>query len=245
MNLHEAVDEALADGDIDRAAALAAQFISPTEHLRAMRRIHAHTKQHHTTKGNAPMFGFANQPAQMSFNTFTEKHGDDPVPAASCAFRLNLPSTVLDLLSPALRAMFYYKQGHDEPGHIPNLADQVHDAPNLRAGAKLRGPFPWFVRWAGYQIRFHIGTSEKSHLLLTDCEIDKIKFDPQEGGTVLVQFTAIFHPDEKLAGKLYSMNNRQWDITLAAPDGAREVKPKTAEQEQQPQAPTQQAELVN
>jgi hypothetical protein len=190
------------------------------------------------------VFTFENKPAQFNFNSFTERHGEAPKPAASASFKLNMEATALDMLHPALRPAFYYKQGRDAP---TDLANEAHDAPNLRL-PKLKLPLQWAVRWAGYQVRFHIGTSERAHVVLTDCQLDKIKLAPQEGGTVIVEFTAIFHPDEKTAGKLHMMNGQQFDVSLTAPDGVTEVQPKTNEAEAPGATPAEtaaQQELVH
>lgn len=167
----------------------------------------------------AGMFRLVNHPATLSsYNPRAEQHGERPTPAADLKFEANLPSTVLDHFDPLLRAVLFHKAEEAR-----GLLDAAHDAPNLRF-PKLGGPLKWSNEFAGYALRIHLGTSEKSHLVINDCDLNAITFTPQEGGTVVVTFRIQCHPDEKQSGKLAMLVANRVDVTLSPPsDGEDEL----------------------
>lgn len=151
-----------------------------------------------------------------SFNPRAEKNGDEPRPAGDLLFRTNLASEALDAFDPILRRMFFCKAGTRG-----DLADQAHDAPNLRS-EKLAGPFKLRNRYAGYTLRVHFGSDDR-HVVLNDCALNKLTFDPAEGGTCLVTFRLQAHPDAEAAGRLSMLVGSTVDISLEPPDDGGEL----------------------
>jgi hypothetical protein len=227
--VEKAVDEALTAGNVAEASRLAAGHPDPATHLSLMQRIN---EQMQTTapaplvppaaNADAPVrtFQLEKQPAQLvAFNIRKEFGDDEGTPAGDLKFKVNLPSTVLDDFDSTLRGMFFCKAN----SRVQDLADQSHEAPNLRA-VKLKGPFKWGARYAGYTLALHYGvSSKKPHVLLKDCQMNKVELDPQEGGTVIVGFRVQFHPDEASAGKLAMLVNTQVDVSLTPPEGGGEI----------------------
>lgn len=164
------------------------------------------------------MFALANFPAKLvSFNPRAEIHGNETQPAADLKFETNVASEVLDAFDPALRRFLYHKA--DEAG---DLANQAHDAPNLRI-PKLSSPLKWSAKFAGYQLRLHIGLDERSHVVIGACDLNNVQFSPQEGGTVLLHFRIQCHPGEAHSGKLAMLVQSRIDISLTPPEDGGEV----------------------
>lgn len=164
------------------------------------------------------MFALANFPAKLtSFNPRAEIHGNETQPAADLKFETNVPSSVLDAFDPALRRFLYHKA--DDAG---DLANQAHDAPNLRI-PKLSPPLKWSAKFAGYELRLHIGIDERSHVVIGACDLNNIQFSPQEGGTVLLHFRIQCHPGEAYSGKLAMLVQSRVDISLLPPEDGGEV----------------------
>lgn len=242
QEIETAVGEALGRGEYDEASRLAAGHPDPRKHVAIMERIHKAREggevvltfggdpttvaQFDTDLAGTPLddepgdflrFELRARPALLSsFNPRAEKHGDEPRPAADLKFRLNLAADTLDAFDPILRRMFFCKAGTRG-----DLVDAVHDAPNLRS-EKLAGPFKLRNRYAGYTLRVHFG-SDDAHVVLADCALNKLEFDPAEGGTCIVTFRLQTHPDAQAAGRLSMLVGATVDITLEPPEGGGEI----------------------
>lgn len=157
-------------------------------------------------------FALANQTAKLSnLNTRAEQSGPDKLPAADLKFSINVPSESLASFAPELRSLLYCKNGNGG-----DLANQSHDAPNLRF--PRLGPLAWGGDIIGAELTVHHGLGGKSDLVLGEAKVNRFVIEPQEGGTVLVHFRVQAHPDEKAVGKLYGMIQRDVEISLDGPD---------------------------
>lgn len=238
-----AVTDAILRGDYDEAARLAAGHPDPAGHLRLMEQIRdasiQHAKDAGAGHGEPPeigdetllAMGAPRQPSRMfelhrkaakivSVNLRAEKHGEDTQPAADIKMSSNLDAHAIDAFDPSLRTWLFGKG----PDADNDLADQAHDAPNLRQ-PRIAPQYDWVPRYAGYELTIHdLGISQAGgELRIGACEFNKIRFAPQEGGTVIVSWRLQFHPTEAQAGKLSTLIQETVDVSLLAPEGAAEV----------------------
>lgn len=157
------------------------------------------------------MFGLQKQNAKLSaFSPRSEIHGEGKGPAADLFFQIKVSNDVLSEFHPTLKHSLYDKadQADIEDGHRPALR-----YPQM-------GAIKWAKDFAGYEATIHYGVSEKDNIVLADCEVDKLKFDCQDGGTVLMSFRVVAHPEERDAGRLCGMIQQDVEITLTPPEGA-------------------------
>ncbi len=160
------------------------------------------------------MLEFTNQQAKLaSFNSRGEHHGQEIKAAADLKFETNCTADILAELHPTLRHFLFCKNDGDDA----DLADQAHDAPNLRF-AKLKYPLAWELETIGQCLTIHFGLGGKSDIVIDDCKVNAIQIAPQEGGTVIVSFRVQGYPTEKDAGKLFGLVQHDVAITLDAPD---------------------------
>jgi len=141
-------------------------------------------------------FELQNQKAKLAhFNARSELNGEDRVAAADVKLELVL---VRDDL-----AMFG-----------PDLASAWYDGETRIRNPKLVGPFAWEDEIVGATLTIHHGLGGKSDLVIADCVVNGFKLEPQDGGTVLASLRIQCHPDEKQAGKLYSMTQSEIEVSL-------------------------------
>lgn len=161
------------------------------------------------------MFELSEQKAKLiSVNPRPELHGQDTKLAIDLHFDTACSNDVLSEFDGFLKGALYKKgdgagaQGEliDDPGRLPVLK-----FPNM-------GPVKWSYKGEGYKLQIHYGIDGKSDIKLGDLTVDKFKFACQEGGTVVISFRVICHPDAKDSGRLCEMVGQQIDITLTAPE---------------------------
>lgn len=162
------------------------------------------------------MFELSSHNAQLtSYNPRREKHGTEGKAAGDLHFKCNMESGALSMFHATLRSMLFHKNSEATGG---DLADQVHEAPNLRF--PLLGTIHWKKEYVGYSLRLHIGINQRSHVVIDDCQINDFKITPMEGGTCIVMFRVQFYPDEKTGGKLTMLlADSTVDISVTPPEG--------------------------
>lgn len=147
----------------------------------------------------------------QSVNARAELHGDKSVPAFDLKFEAACPNDVLIHFHPELRSSIYKKA--DEP----DLLDQI-DTDALTA---LRFPKMGAIKWdwegSGYALNVDYGLGGRSDIKLGDCKVDGVRIDPQNGGTVLLTFRVICHPETADVGRLCEMIQQNVEITLTPP----------------------------
>lgn len=158
------------------------------------------------------MFSLLNQAAKLvNLNPRSEIHGPDKKLAADLKIEIKVSNDVLSEFHPSLKASLYQKadeaQGEliDEPGHLPALK------------YPLMGPISWGKEMAGYRAMIHLGITGQSDIELIDCEVDHFKFAPQDGGTVIVSFRIIAHPEGSQTGKLCEYIQQDISLSLIPP----------------------------
>lgn len=158
------------------------------------------------------MFSVANQAAKlMSVNPRAEIHGTDHVMVANLKFVIKVGNDVLSEFDPSLKSSLYKKaDGHhgeliNDAGHLPSL--KFH----------LMGPVKWGSKFSGYETVIHYGVSGAQDIHLIDCAVDNFSFDCYDGGTVIVSFRVIAHPEPNELGRLCEMIKREVYITVCRP----------------------------
>lgn len=154
----------------------------------------------------------------VNFNPRAELHGEDREPAADLKLELRAENGILSEFHPSLRSALYRAADASS-----DLADQGMDEPSLPT---LRfpkmGALKWDLEIVGCTLTIHYGTGGKSDIVLPDATADGFSFTLHEGGMVDITFRVRCHPDEKQAGKIYTLQQREIEVTLAPPEDAQE-----------------------
>ena len=145
-----------------------------------------------------------------SVNPRAEIHGDKKKAACDLKLEYAAENEVLyDFdagLLPALYTVPEDQQDLIEPGRLSQLRFP-------KAGA-----FKWDLSCKGYTLEIDYGMGGPlSDIILGGVDIDGFKLVPQNGGTVIVVFRAVVHPDEVAFGKLCSLVQQDITLTLRAP----------------------------
>lgn len=158
------------------------------------------------------MFELTRQVAKLTnVNPRAERHGEDTKLAADLGFQIKVSNDVLSFFDASLKSALYKKPDGDQqeliedPGYLPALK-----FPQM-------GAIKWGKDFAGYEVVVHYGVSEKDDIVLIDCEVDHFRFECQDGGTVVVGFRVIAHPEAPELGRLCEMIQNEVDVTLVAP----------------------------
>jgi hypothetical protein len=160
------------------------------------------------------MFELKEQEALLiSKNDRAENHGQEKVPTIDLKVSMKLSNRFLDNFDPALKG-FLFAKDEDEP-----QADMDDSNPDHLT--KLRFPMLGTsqglkYKGAGYRVTFH-SLLGKSDINLIQCGIDKVKFEPQEGGGIILSFMISAHANAAEAGALYEAIQRPITITVTPP----------------------------
>jgi hypothetical protein len=154
----------------------------------------------------------------MHFNGRSELHGEERQPAGDIKFRVTTTNNVLDQLHKTLKHALFFHDVND-PGR--DLADKaMEDNPDHlphKRFPELEGPVKWAGEMVGGKLTVHYGLGGKSDIVLPDIKLNKVAIHPKDGGTVEVEFRVQAHPDEKQAGKLYALIQKEVTITVEPP----------------------------
>jgi len=159
------------------------------------------------------MFFEFNQVAKITgINPRAELHGEDPKPACDIMFEASLANSVLNRFAPGLLDAIYKAE------ETPDLVDQATGDTSLRV---LRfpsmSPFKWDFSGTGYTAEIDYGLGEESNIRMGDITVDKFRLDPQNGGSVLINWRALAHPNEADIGKLYNLMQQEVELVLTPP----------------------------
>lgn len=222
ISLRAQVDDAIAGGDYQAAAGIAAQIPEPAAFLKAMIAINnamrtsgAAQPRKDMQNVHKPKFELDDQEAKLqSYTPRRELHGEDPKPAASPTFVVNLDAQDLAMFSPTLRSSFYYKASDEGRG---DMIDAIADAADLRY-PEISSPLKWTKEIIGAEVVIDHGLGGKSNIRLPSCDVDNFAIEPMQGGRAIVTFRVACHPDEKQSGKLAFLIGETVNITLTPPD---------------------------
>lgn len=156
------------------------------------------------------MFELSQQQVKLSsVNPRAEIHGDKKVPACDLKFEYQADNGELAQFAPDLRSALY-KRPEDQEDMIDPERLSVLKFPKM-------GAFKWDFAGKGYSLEVDYGLGGISNIVLGGVDIDGFKLVPQNGGTVVIVFRVVVHPDEEAFGKLCSLVQQMVTITLTAP----------------------------
>lgn len=162
------------------------------------------------------MFQFNEITAKLSnVNVKAEIHDEDTKLAADLSIELRGPNTILEDIAPGLLAVLYRKaeDGEDEQGELDLDPQRL----SKLAFPFLQQPLKWDKEYTGFTFVMHYGIDEKSATKLADCQVDKWKFECQDGGTVITTFRVIAHPEEDEIGHLCTQIQQSIVMSLIPP----------------------------
>jgi hypothetical protein len=159
------------------------------------------------------MFEITQAVKLANVNPRAEMHGEDPKPAFDLKIEATCPSSVLIHFHPELRQHLFKRDEN------PDLVDQVSEGDGLTV---LRYPKMGAIKWdwegAGYTATVDYGLGGDSNIVLHECKVDHFKIEAQNGGSVLVCFRIIAHPESEDVGKLCEFIQRDIELVLTAPE---------------------------
>lgn len=162
------------------------------------------------------MFLELNQNTKITtVNMRSERHGDETKMAADIFCETRCANDILDRFEPGLRSALY-KQGE------PDLLDEEVDLGVLTAlrFPHLKNALKTDHKLTGYDVTIPYGIGGDSDVVLEDVTLDKFSMEPQEGGTVLLRFRLITHPQMAEVGKLCSLIQNEITIEVTPPPAA-------------------------
>lgn len=146
-------------------------------------------------------------------NARAEMHGDERKPAFDLTFEAACSNDILIHFHPELRSMLFKK--NDSPDLVGQLDPEA--LTELRF-TKLQSTLAYEWEGIGYSIVIPYGIGGPSDIRLGEVKLGKFKITPQNGGTVIVEFKAICHPETEDVGRLCEFIQREIDITVTPPE---------------------------
>jgi len=145
-------------------------------------------------------------------NFRAEKHGEDNKLACDIKIEAHCPASALDAFDPALRECLFRAPVAGEQQSLPM---EDGEAKTERRCPKL-SPLKWDEDFPGYKLEISEGLGLKKPLALA-AELSKFQFEPLDGGSVKITFSASCYPDAKESGLLAEQIQEDVTITLKAP----------------------------
>ncbi|MGE0110032.1 hypothetical protein [Aquabacterium sp.] len=146
-----------------------------------------------------------------------ECHGDEHVQAISLRLSWTTTNDSLEKLHPNLKAMLFWKTPSEEAQERLEGVPEI--TPNLRVPT-VATPLAISAKYSGYQLTIDHGLDESSALQLYQCEMDKFKVDPKEGGSVTISWSLSSNKSvtPELVGALCGLEGEEVTVELVAPE---------------------------
>lgn len=146
-----------------------------------------------------------------------ECHGEDLVQAISLRLSWTTTNDSLEKLHPNLKAMLFWKTPSEEAQERLEGVPEI--TPNLRVPT-VATPLAISAEYSGYQLTIDHGIDESSALQLYQCEMDKFKVDPKEGGSVTISWSLSSNKSvtPELVGALCGLEGEEVTVELVAPE---------------------------
>lgn len=158
-----------------------------------------------------------------SVNPRAEKHGEENHLAADVKIQYATAHSVLDHFDPKLRPLLFRRPAVGEQQGLP--IDGNDGLTSLRSSQL--GEISWDEDFPGYVLKIARGAGMAPSLVISNVELRKFRFQPMDGGTVIVTFNAIVRePTDDVMGALCGMIQEDVTLTLEAPKAKAESKPK-------------------
>lgn len=157
-------------------------------------------------------------------NLREEKHGEESVLGCDVKVTADVPNTFLDQLSPTLRSSLYMAEGEAPGSQAPLVADATH-LPVLRYAfldpLKASG-----LKMPMAKVVFH--ASRKDESVAVDADVNELRLEPLEGGTVSITFRVQFEPAPEAVARVSAMLGREVKVSVQ-PNDAPETPPESVE----------------
>jgi hypothetical protein len=166
------------------------------------------------------MIEFARHPLKIAhINVRSETHGEEEVIAVDLKLSFELPNTVLDFLSPSLRASLF------DAANDPDIFTGETGAPLTRVRHPQLGTLRWSETWHAMRLNLHTGARARDDLAFDAVTFGRLTMRPREGGTVAFVARAQVHPrTEAVTAKLVTLLKHEVPATLDASEATDESK---------------------
>jgi hypothetical protein len=146
-----------------------------------------------------------------------ECHGDEHVQAISLRLAWTTTNDSLEKLHPNLKAALYYRVPNNELQEPIEGVPEI--TPNLRVPT-MATPLNIEASFSGCQLTIDHGIDESTALQLYQCQMDKFKVDPKEGGSVVISWSLSSNKQvtPELVGMLCGLEGEEVTVELVAPD---------------------------
>jgi hypothetical protein len=159
------------------------------------------------------MFETNDAPAKVSnFNPRAEKHGEENKLAGDLKLVVITSSSVLDFFNKELRKALYRKPLQGEQQDLIEGNDGLTAIKFPRLGA-----LPWDEEYPGYELVIGGGMGLVEPMALNGVSLKRFRFEPLDGGSLQVTFSALFHPTPEQAGALCALIQEDVQLTLIPP----------------------------
>lgn len=158
------------------------------------------------------MIEFSRHPLKIAhINVRSETHGDEDVIAVDLKLSFELPNTVLDELSPSLRASLF------EAANDADMFEGEDGPPLVRVRHPHLGTLRWSETWRAMRLSLHTGSRARDDIAFDGVTLGKLAMRPREGGTVAFDARAQVHPrTEAVTAKVVALLKREVPATLDA-----------------------------
>lgn len=147
-----------------------------------------------------------------NFNPRAERHGDENKLAGDLKLVVCVANGVLDYFQKGLRQSLYRKAAQGEQQGLIEGGDGLTAVKFPKLGA-----IPWDEEYPGYDLVIAGGLGLTEPLVISDVTLKKISFEPLEGGSLQMTFSAVFHPTKSEAGALCELIKNDVQLTLVSP----------------------------
>jgi len=128
--------------------------------------------------------------AISNVNQRIERHGDDRALAADIKFTTSVSNSILDQFDKGLREALFRKPAKGEQQSLPTIGETLTAVkfPSLE-------PLKLAHEFAGYELQIDGLLEGTEPILLVDVKLKRFAFEPKEGGSVALTFTASANVD--------------------------------------------------
>jgi hypothetical protein len=164
------------------------------------------------------MIAFDRHPLRIAhINVRSETHGDEEVIAVDLKLSFELPNTVLDALSPSLRASLF------DAANDPDIFAGEEGPPLTRVRHPHLGVLRWSETWRAVRLRLHTGARARDDLAFDGVILGRLTMCPREGGNVAFGARAQVHPrNEGVTARLVTLLKHEIPATLDASETTEE-----------------------
>lgn len=156
----------------------------------------------------------AHEACISNLNSRIERNGDERALAADVKFTTSASNSVLDQFGPGLKEAFFRKPTKGEQPDLPNIGGSGLSAvkfPSLE-------PLKLAHELTGYELQIDGLLEGTEPIVLVDVKLKRFVFEPKEGGSVELSFTASANVDaDELAELAEALVREDVRLTLKSP----------------------------